>query len=187
MRLLLQLQPIHICCFSWDLPGFVWNLKLGRFELAGQKAGGTSCCPNLLLFLVVRNNILYSFVSFFLLNFMKCSTIVMFLVTICKNPIDVSFNSPLVKVCDVRHVVPSFFLGCQKSQVEGAREVPLCAFCNWKLTIGWDPHRTPSATPRRGRRTAARSQKQIPGAREPMVKFVKLGIFAVSLCEGEWS
>lgn len=24
-----------------------------------------------------------------------------------------------------------------------------------------------------------------PGAREPMVKFVKLGIFAVSLCEGE--
>ena len=63
MRLLLQLQPIHIWCFSWDLPGFVWNLKLGRFELAGQKAGGTSCCPNLLLFLVVRISILYSFVS----------------------------------------------------------------------------------------------------------------------------
>lgn len=116
MRLLLQLQPIHICCFSWDLPGFVWNLKLGRFELAGQKAGGTSCCPNLLLFLVVRNNILYSFVSFFLLNFMKCSTIVMFLVTICKNPIDVSFNSPLVKVCDVRHVVPSFFWAAKRAR-----------------------------------------------------------------------
>lgn len=43
------------------------------------------------------------------LNYMKCSTIGKFLVTICKNPIDVFLIHQLVKVCDVRHVAPSFF------------------------------------------------------------------------------
>ena len=82
---LVQLQPIHIWC-------------------------NQPTCPNLLLFLVVRNNILYSFESrCFFLNYMKCSTIGKFLITICKNPIDVFLIHQLVKVCDVRHVAPSFF------------------------------------------------------------------------------
>ena len=213
MRLVLQLQPIHIWCFSWDLPGFVWNLKLRRFELAGQKAGGSSCCPNLLLFLVVMISILYSFVS-------RC-----FCWIIWNVQLSWCFWSPSVKTrlaffkftigqglrcstcCSIFFLVitplffwrlltwQSVFFNRQKnifrvliylqkwkhqpfgSQVEGAREVPLCAFCNWKFTLGWDPHRTPPERHAVERRTPRPVSEADPGAREPDGEVCEVGDF----------
>lgn len=156
---------------------------------------------------------------------MKCSTIGKFLVTICKNPIDVFFNSPLVKVCDVRHVAPSFFWWSTPLFLA------VCSHCSpffstekikntflarefyrqkckhqpfgarWKVLVRC--HCVPSAigssrsdeirierrrTPRRGRQTAARSQKQIPGPESRWWSLWSWGFFAVKVkCEGKWS
>ena len=120
----------------------------------------------------------------FFVELYKFSTIAMFLVNICKNRIGVFLihhwsRFAMFVICSIlfwwspffwtfAHIAVVFstekrtwwrftYRNCHQhlAQVEGAREVPLCAFCNWM--VRWDPHRTPNATP--GLRSRSRESR----------------------------